>query len=164
MTRRLATLALLSLTLVAALLATGCGGDDDGGANAPSKGQATSSEARIRATVVTWYGAVARGDGATACALMTPAGKRRDLADQPSMTLETDGSTTRPPTTCKQLIASAGDELRQRGIAPEVDAAAVRGVRVLGDQATANTTFASRNQSVVLRREDGRWLIDGTPS
>jgi len=118
----------------------------------------------VRDTVVAWYSAVARGDGTKACALMTEAGRKRDLDAGGGIVLEPGGSVRTAPTTCEARVQAIGRELALGDLAPAVKAATVRGVRVLDDQATATTEFAQRHQSLVLRRVAGRWLVDGAPS
>ncbi|MGI9097109.1 MAG: hypothetical protein ACR2H2_01210 [Solirubrobacteraceae bacterium] len=151
------TKAILVASLSILLVVAGCGGD----ANDNTRG--LSDDELIRRTVVSWYAAVARGDGLKACALMTYAARARDLDAGGGIVLEPSGSVHNAPTTCQQQVEAIGRELVGGGLAAEVNAAAVRGVRVLGDQATVTTEFAQRRQSLVLRRVAGRWLIDGAP-
>lgn len=136
------------------LAAAGCGGKDASG---------PSAEVLVRRTVASWYAAVARGDGQKACALMTEAGRKRDLAGGGTV-LEPSGRVRATPATCEAQVEAAGRELRRGGIAAEIGAATVRRVRVLDDQATVTAEFAQRRQILVLRRAAGRWLVDGARS
>jgi len=146
---------------IAAVLATslfivfvvGCGGDAN-----------KSADELVRDTVVSWYLAVARGDGAKACALMTEAGRRRDLAAGGGIVVESGGQVHATPASCEAQVKTASGELARAGLAAQVSAAMVRGVRVRDDRATVATEFAQRRQSLVLRRVAGRWLVDGAPS
>ena len=134
------------------VLAVGCGGDAN-----------KSADELVRDSVVSWYSAVARGDGAKACALMTEAGRRRDLAGGDSV-VESSGQVHAAPTSCEAQVKAAGRKLALAGLAAQVGAVMVRGVRVLDDRATVTTEFAQRRQTLVLRRVAGRWLVDGAPS
>jgi hypothetical protein len=149
---RSVTLVIFSVTLWA-----GCGGGDSDAERQPS------DAALVQKTVVSWYQALARGDGAAACALMTPAARKRDLSSGPAVTLQPDGSIKKQPTTCKALIEAAGRELTEGGVAPSVNDAVVQTVDILNDQATVTAAFASRQQSLLLRRSGGQWRIDGVP-
>jgi hypothetical protein len=140
--------ALLSIVLVA-----GCGG----AAN-------TRAAELARDTVVSWYSAVARGDGAKACALMTETGRRRDLAAGGGVVVESGGQVHAAPASCDAQVKAAGRQLARTGLAAQVSAVMVRGVRVLDDRATATAEFAQRRQTLALRRVAGRWLVDGAPS
>lgn len=139
----------MSLSIV---LAIGCGGDAN-----------KSADELVRDTVVSWYSAVARGDGAKACALMTEAGRRRDLAGG-GIVVEPGGQAHAAPASCEAQVKAASRELARAGLAAQVSAAIVRGVRVFDDRATVTAEFAQRRQSLVLRRVGGRWLVDGAPS
>jgi hypothetical protein len=130
----------------------GCGDDEK-----------KSQDEAVRRTVVSWYSAVARGDGAKACALMTEAGRRRDLNAGGGIVLEPSGSVRAAPATCEAQVQATGRELARAGLATEVNAAIVRDVRVLEDRATVSAEFAQRRQALVLRRVAGRWLVDGAP-
>jgi hypothetical protein len=134
------------------LVAAGCGGDDAAG---------PSDEVLVRRTVVSWYAAIARGDGEKACALMTAAGRRRDLLVGGGSVLEPSGRMRAAPASCEAQVTAAGRELQRGGVAAEIGTATVAGVRVLDDQATATAEFAQRGQTLVLRRVAGRWLVDG---
>jgi hypothetical protein len=144
--------AVLAASLFIVLVA-GCGG----AAN-------QSAAELVRDTVVSWYSAVARGDGVKACALMTEAGRRRDLAAGGGIVLESGGQVRAAPASCETQVQAAGRELARAGLATHVSTAMVRGVRVLDDRATATTEFAQRHQSLVLRRVAGQWLVDDAPS
>jgi hypothetical protein len=148
-------------TQIAAVLATslsivlvaGCGGDAN-----------KSADELVRDTVVSWYSAVARGDGAKACALMTEAGRRRDLSAGGGIVVEPGGEVREAPASCEAQVKAAGRQLARAGLAAQVSAVVIRGVRVLDDRATVTTDFAQRHQSLMLRRVAGRWLVDGAPS
>ena len=137
--------------LLPVLVAAGCGGEDASG---------PSAEVLVRRTVVSWYAAVARGEGEKACALMTEAGRRRDLAGGGSV-VEPSGRVHAAPASCEAQVETAADELQRGGVAAELGAATVGRVCVLDDQATATAEFAQRRQTLVLRRVAGRWLVDG---
>jgi ketosteroid isomerase-like protein len=122
-----------------------------------------SQDDAVRKAVVSWYSAVARGDGAKACALMTEAGRKRDLTAGGGIVLEPGGSVRAAPATCEAQVQATGRELERTGLASEVDAAIVRDVRVLEDRATVSAEFAQRRQALVLRRVADRWLVDGAP-
>jgi hypothetical protein len=134
------------------IVVAGCGDDEK-----KSQGDA------VRKTVVSWYSAVARGDGAKACALMTEAGRKRDLTAGGGIVVEPGGSVRAAPATCEGQVQATGRELARAGLATEVHAAIVRDVRVLDDRATVSAEFAQRRQALVLRRVAGRWLVDGAP-
>jgi hypothetical protein len=140
----------LSLPLVAV---AGCGDDAN-----------TSDDELVGETVVSWYSAVARGDGAKACSLMTAAGRKRDLGVGGGVVLEPGGSVRAAPATCEAQVKTTARELARGGLAGDVGAAVILGVRVLDDRATVTTEFAQRRQSLVLRRVADRWLVDGAPS
>ncbi len=146
------TMRVASMCIVLVAVA-GCGG-----------GSAKSDDELVRNTVVAWYSAVARGDGAKACALMTEAGRKRDLDAGGGIVLEPGGSVRTAPATCEARVQAFGRELARGDLAPAVNAATIRGVRVLGDRATATSEFGQRQQSLVLRRVVGRWLVDGASS
>jgi hypothetical protein len=129
----------------------GCGDDET-----------KSQDDAVRGTVVSWYSAVARGDGAKACALMTEAGRKRDLTAGGGI-VEPGGSVRAAPATCEAQVQATGRELARAGLATEVNAAIVRDVRMLDDRATVSAEFAQRRQALVLRRVAGRWLVDGAP-
>jgi hypothetical protein len=152
-TRRPKTqIAAVLTTSVSIVLVAGCGGDAN-----------KSADDLVRDTVVSWYSAVARGDGAKACALMTEAGRRRDLAGG-GIVVEPGGQVRAAPASCEAQVKAAGRQLARTGLAAQVSAVVVRGVRVLNDRATVTTEFAQRHQSLMLRRVAGRWLVDGAPS
>lgn len=142
--------AVLAMSLCIVLVA-GCGGDTN-----------KSADELVRDTVVSWYAAVARGDGAKACALMTEAGRRRDLAAGGGIVVEPDGQVHAAPASCEAQVKAASRQLARAGLAAQVSTAIVRGVRVRDDRATATTEFAQRHQTLVLQRVAGRWLVDGT--
>jgi hypothetical protein len=137
---------------LATLVVAGCGDDET-----------KSQDDAVRRTVVSWYSAVARGDGANACALMTEAGRKRDLTAGGGIVVEPSGSVRAAPATCEAQVQATGRELARAGLASEVNAAIVRDVRVLDDRATVSAEFAQRRQALVLRRVAGRWLVDGAP-
>jgi ketosteroid isomerase-like protein len=130
----------------------GCGDDEK-----------KSQDDAVRKTVGSWYSAVARGDGAKACALMTEAGRKRDLTAGGAIVVEPSGNVRTAPATCEAQVQATGRELARTGLASEVNAAIVRDVRVLDDRATVSAEFAQRRQALVLRRVAGRWLVDGAP-
>jgi hypothetical protein len=134
------------------IVVAGCGDDTN-----------KSQDDAVRKTVVSWYSAVARGDGANACALMTEAGRKRDLTAGGGIVLEPGGSIRTAPATCEAQVQATGRELARTGLATEVNAAIVRDVRVLDDRATVLAEFAQRRQALVLRHVAGRWLVDGAP-
>jgi hypothetical protein len=134
------------------IVVAGCGGDAN-----------KSQDDAVRKTVVSWYSAVARGDGANACALMTEAGRKRDLTAGGGIVLEPGGSVRTTPATCEAQVQATGRELAHAGLATEVNAAIVRDVRVVDDRATVSAEFAQRRQALVLRRVADRWLVDGAP-
>jgi hypothetical protein len=147
------TKAIIVAALSIVLVAAGCGDDAN-----------ESQDEAVRKTVVSWYSAVAGGDGAKACALMTEAGRRRDLNAGRGIVLEPGGSVRTAPATCEAQVEATGRELAHAGLANDVNAAIVRDVHVLDDQATVTAEFAQRRQSLVLRRVAGQWLVDGAPS
>jgi hypothetical protein len=134
------------------IVVAGCGDDTN-----------RSQDDAVRKAVVSWYSAVARGDGAEACALMTEAGRKRDLTAGGGIVVEPGGSVRAAPATCEAQVQATGRELARTGLANEVSAAIVRDVRVLDDRATVSAEFAQRRQALVLRRVAGRWLVDGAP-
>jgi hypothetical protein len=134
------------------IVVAGCGGDGT-----------KSQDDAVRKAVASWYSAVARGDGVKACALMTEAGRTRDLNAGGGIVVEPGGSVRTAPATCEAHVEATGRELARTGLATEVDAAIVRDVRVLDDRATVSAEFAQRRQALVLRRVAGRWLVDGAP-
>jgi ketosteroid isomerase-like protein len=136
---------------LATIVVAGCGGDEQ-----------KSQDDAVRETVVSWYSAVARGDGAKACSFMTEAGRKRDLTAG-GIVVEPSGSVRTAPATCEAQVQATGRELARTGLASEVNAAIVRDVRVLDDRATVSAEFAQRRQALVLRRVAGRWLVDGAP-
>jgi hypothetical protein len=143
----------LLATSLSIVLVAGCGGDAN-----------KSADELVRDAVVSWYSAVAGGDGAKACALMTEAGRRRDLAAGGGIVVESGGQMRAAPASCETQVKAASRELARAGLAAQVSAAIVRHVRVLDDRATVTTEFAQRPQTLVLRRVAGRWLVDGAPS
>jgi hypothetical protein len=134
------------------LIAAGCGGEDAAG---------PSAEVLVRRTVVSWYAAIARGDGEKACGLMTEAGRKRDLLAGGGSVVEPSGRMRAAPDSCEAQVKAAARELQRAGVAAEIGTATVAAVRVLDDQATATAEFAQRRQTLVLRRVAGRWLVDG---
>jgi hypothetical protein len=140
-------------TSLSIVLVAGCGGDAK-----------KSADKLVRETVVSWYSAVARGDGAKACALMTEAGRGRDLVAGGGIVVEPGGQVHAAPASCEAQVKAAGRELARTGLAAQVSAVMVLGVRVRDDRATVTTEFAQRRQTLALRRVAGRWLVDGAPS
>jgi hypothetical protein len=138
------------LASLSTIVVVGCGED-----------RHTSQDDAVRKAVVTWYSAVARGDGAKACELMTDAGRKRDLNTGGGIVLEPGGSVRAAPATCEAQVQATGRELARTGLASEVNAALVGDVRVLDDRATVSARFAQRRQALVLRRVADRWLVDG---
>jgi hypothetical protein len=94
---------------------------------------------------------------------MTEAGRRRDLAAGGGIVVEPGGQVHAAPASCEAQVKAASRELARAGLAAQVSAATVRGVRVRDDRATAMAEFGQRRQSLVLRRVAGRWLVDGAP-
>lgn len=146
----------LALTATLALLVAGCGDD--------SRPAVSNDEAQIRDTVTSLYSAVARGDGIKACRLMSAAGKARELSDAARPSQQVLSGRRTLPKTCEQMIKWQGEDLEAAGTAPEVAAARVRSVDVLDDQATVSVDLGRRQVALVLRRHEGRWLVDGAPN
>jgi predicted small lipoprotein YifL len=145
----------LVLASLAGML-TGCGGGDTGPTSSPP-----SDKVLVQRTVLSWYSALAHGDGEAVCSLMTVAGRKRDLSDGSSPKLQADGTLSKRATTCPAMASALAKRLASGGLAPDLSDASVQSVHVLADQATAVASFGQRQQSLVLRRAGTRWLIDG---
>lgn len=128
------------LAAVGAGMAAALGGGGAGGGN-------TSPAGQIGATVETYLTAVADGDGATACAQLTPGAQSEVVEKAPS------GAKT-----CADAIGS-----ESRSISPSYRsvllAAIVSNVQVNGGLATATVQGAPATLS--FTKVGGRWLING---
>jgi hypothetical protein len=116
---------------------------------------------RVTAAIHSYLHAQAQGDGATACALLTPA-PQRQLIDL----VVADGKgliTSRP--SCSDAVGLvhtfAGTQLLSA-----LENARIEQVQVSGDNATARvadgTTF--KPQQLRLGKTDGSWKVTGVPS
>jgi hypothetical protein len=122
----------------------GCGADEDA---TPSSSAATADP---QALVTRYFAALAEGDGATACGLLTDAAQQ-EMKQLPEG--ERAGS-------CEQSVAQlARDSLRIRR--PRL-----RDLRVSGQTATGRITSKDPpyESGVLLRREDGGWKIAYPPA
>jgi hypothetical protein len=122
-----------SLLVVAALL-SGCG---SGG------GASHSASTQVTAATKQYFAAMANGDAARACSLLTAAAKAR----------------LRRGASCPGLVAEVHSRL------PPAALAAFRNVRVStpavsGGRATVQARTATLTQTVVLVSSSGRWLIE----
>lgn len=129
---------LLSVGAVLAIALSACGNDN------PS----VNTESAIRQTVLEWYAAIARADGAKACSLMTTT-LRKQLAEAgPALTLTQDGHMQRTPATCAARITRGSKMLLiDEGISPSVGNAVVTKVDVIGDRATTFSRLGKPNTS-----------------
>jgi hypothetical protein len=151
--------ALLSrLSAAAALLAliAGCGDQDSPKRN--------PEEAKIRATVLAWYAALARADGDKACGLMTPTLREQTADDGPELDVRQDGTVKRIPRSCPARVTRISTEsIVNQGIAPGINNAVVTKIDVLDDRATTRTRLGKGEQILALTKIDARWLVSGVP-
>jgi hypothetical protein len=127
---------------VFAAAAGGCGGEDGNGSDS-----AGSASAKQR--VADYFAAFDRGDGAAACALLTP----QAIAGVPSLSDQIKAPD------CERAIgelARIGEHIR----APRVS------VSVNGDRAVAKVTSRrpAYQSDVLLAKQDGAWLIAYPPA
>ena len=128
---------LLTIAVVVAL--AGCGGSD-----------VVSDRAHVEQTITRYFDATSRGDGATACGLLTGQAREgfRALLDVP------------PARDCEANVR----KVARRNV--PLRPAEISQVVVAGDRATANVT-AERPQysnSVELAREGGSWKLARLPT
>ena len=126
---------LVLLTLVT--LAAGCGSSGDGKPVPP--------DASVRTTVERFYAAYGRGDGRSACALLTASAQTAYAQEAGAIA---DGIP------CAELVESYSSQL--------VDATPeVKDIRVNGDTATANVDLGESQiaQRVTLTRSGSSWKI-----
>ena len=146
------------LSAAAALLAliAGCG-EEEGPKRSPE-------EAKIRATVLAWYAAVARADGGKACALMTPTSRKATAEEGPELDIRQDGTVKRIPKSCAVRVTRISTEsIVNQGIAPGVNNAVVTKIDVLDDRATTMTRLGKGEQILALTKLGERWLVSGVP-
>lgn len=147
--RPLAYGAAVLLAAAAAALAA-CGG----GAKQPE-----SDATKVERTIRTYLTAQVSGDGAAACAVLSPAGKRQLSA---VVATASKGLATAPG--CEEAVtlvrAAAGSELLGA-----LGRAQVEHVAIAGDRATADVVdgAALARRPVALVRTGGTWLISGVP-
>lgn len=146
----------LALALALSLpLAAGCG--DDAG---PS---ISTDEAQIRNTVVAWYQAAARADGAKLCKLLTPTA-RKGAAEAGPNVIAVGAKLEDVPKSCEIRIARvAREEVVDEGIAPGVNNASVTKVDILDGSANATTRLGKGEQLMSLQKINGDWLVNGSP-
>ena len=132
----------LRLAAVAALLASGCGGDDAGD-------RAQRDREEVLATVKDYHEAIAAGEHTRACAKLTPEGQRRlrrYARDAPK---------------CATAVKRFKADLARFGSpAAELRAARVRKLEVDGDRALTEVRIRLGDQPTGLRRLDDTWLVD----
>jgi hypothetical protein len=131
----------LPLTLAVLAFGAGCGGGDS---------SSPSAEADVKAPVEAFYAAMRSGDGAAACAVLTPAGQEALLGEGSSGT----GSKTCADPPSGPGSAEAGKDIR------------LGEVTIDGDTATLEITGfdpedIEKSDTVRLVRDGGDWKIDG---
>jgi hypothetical protein len=129
--KRLARAAVVVAALGAlALTALGCGGDDKSDAD------------QVKDVVADFYAALADGDGAQACDLVTGSAKAQVSAGQES---------------CEESVSQAAkrvdDELKE-----ELRSIEIRDIKVEGKEATCTAT-ANRVARVELKKQGDDWKI-----
>jgi len=112
-----------------------------------------SDEELAAATVRRQMQAVARGDGTTACGLLS-AKALEEAEAEISRRAGDIGCATAVGQGAGSLPADVRGALRRPVITR---------VEVRGDRATVNVRVADRRARVRLRRIDGRWRVDGLP-
>lgn len=145
----------LSLIAALTLLVAGCGDD--------SSPAVSNDEAQIRDTVVAWYQAAARADGAKLCELLTPAARNGAAEGGPNV-VAVDGKLVDVPKSCEIRIARvAREEVVNEGIAPGVNNASVTKVDILEESANATTRLGKGEQLLTLQKINGAWHVNGSP-
>jgi hypothetical protein len=132
------TLTVCALTVALSLAA--CGGGTKGGKSTSSM----TNENQVRATVSNYQHAVARGDGTSACALMTP--------NLRHLTAGSNGS-------CEGVVAKVHSVMTSEDIQVFLAAHVVR-VQVAGSTAIAEIESGARTTSAHLRKLGRSWLLD----
>jgi len=144
------------LVAIGILAVAGCGGDTNDTSQGPNE------EVLVRRAAVAWYSAIARADGARACALMAPAFRKELAEDGPAFTVSQDGRLVRNPRSCSARISAGSEEtIVGSGIAAGVNAADVTTVDVLDDHATTVAKLGKGSHVLSLAKVRGRWLING---
>jgi hypothetical protein len=115
-----------------ALAAPACGGDDDDKSDAE----------KVKETVTDFYAALADGDGAKACGLVTGSAKERVSPGQRS---------------CEDSVSQAADRTDD-DLKEALRSIEVRDIRVEGDEATCTAT-ANRIARVELKKQGDDWKI-----
>jgi hypothetical protein len=129
-----------AVLLAVAAPAAGCGSSND-----------SDPKDEITSVVTDYYVSLAKRDGEKACSLLTSSGQGRKAQG---------GS-------CEQAVAEGGPNAMPRSLAPyDVE---VVDIQIDGDSARAGARVVlgdgpedSALESVTLRRDDDRWLLDET--
>jgi len=144
----------LTLLLAGCLLATGCGDDDTTATikNAPAGTTATAPAAASstpHATVRGYFNALARGDGAKACTLLTRAAQGQAVATV---------QTTRKKRfeSCGQALTTVAADVSKGSLQEAVD---VKITQSTVDGGRATVRVAGGSGDIELRRVAGRWYI-----
>ena len=132
-----------SLLLVAAALASGCGGGGDKG----------SDQDQVSSAVTNFAHAFGKGDGKTACALLTNDARNTFVTRISSLVGTRD---------CAEAIGKLPG-LAGPNVTGPFQTATVSNVKVTGDTATATLTAAGHSAQVTLDKSSGDWLLTLVP-
>lgn len=132
-----------ALVALVVLAAAGCGG---GG----SKG---SDQQQVTTAVTDFAHAFGKGDGKTACSLLTPAARNAFVSRISTLVGTRD---------CAQAIGKLPSVAGPNVTGP-FQTAKVDSVKVNGNSASARLTAAGHSAPVTLQKQDGNWLLAHVP-
>ncbi len=122
-------------------------------APAPSGVTSGPDVAAVRLTIQGYLTAFADGDGASACALLTPESQQQFLA-----AVRTEVAATTCADAFSEVADQAPDALRSA-----FRDAPVSDVVVTGNRARGVVTFAGRSNTVTLEKRQSQWMISNAP-
>lgn len=137
-----ASAAALALVLVLAL--AGCGG---GG------GKKGSDQQQVTQAATDFAHALGKGDGKTACSLLTPGARDAFVGRIAALVGTRD---------CAEAIGKL-PAVAGANVTGPFQTAKVDQVKVTGSSATARLTAGGASAPVTLQKRDGKWLLTGVP-
>ena len=132
-----------SAAIALALALAGCGGGGHRGSDQEQVGKAVTDFAH----------ALGKGDGKTACSLLTPGARDAFVARVAALVGTRDCATA-----IDKLPAVAG-----ANVTGPFQTARVSSVKVSGSSATARVIAGGASAPVSLQKRDGDWLLTGVP-
>jgi hypothetical protein len=145
------------------LLASACGSSGDERSKPRTTSPATTTtltvlqrfdQEAVRSVTLAFMHAVAHGDGATACALLTPAAQEKTASDPRDA-----GSGT----TCESGIVEVARRLTVSGLTTATENSRVTNVEIRDDHARVEIETAGKAGSADLDRVNGQWLVGTLP-